>query len=491
MDYSNLLLDSYLASNSIVQHQIDSYNRFVEIDLQKIIDANNLIEPNVEGFGLRLGRIRLEKPTVIESDSSRRVLMPNEARLRNLTYAAPMFLEITPIIRGIEKTTDTAEVFVGEMPVMVGSNLCHTKTMTKTQLEEYGEDPEDPGGYFIIKGTERVLIGLEDLAPNRVITTKEKDGSVTAKIFSTAPGFRARTVVTRNIHGVYSVEFPTTKKGGVDFYTLLRALGITPEQIMAQASDLLVFKNDILLNKELSPAKDMSTNEALYEIGAGSAPGQAKEYQLKRATTQLDTYLLPHLGTTEADREAKGMYLIQMARKASKVANKLARQDDKDHYANRRIKFAGQLMEELFIYAFKFFVKDVKYQVERSSARGRKLNVSNIISSDTLTEKIAYAMGTGTWTAGQTGVSQVLDRTNLISTLAHIRRVKSPLAKKHPHFAARELHGSQWGKICISETPEGQEAGLTKYLAITAKISSGADENMVRQQLKEHGLDKI
>ncbi len=342
-----------------------------------------------------------------------------------------------------------------------------------------------------LKGTERVLIGLEDLAPNRVITTKEKDGSVTAKIFSTAPGFRARTVVTRNIHGVYSVEFPTTKKGGVDFYTLLRALGITPEQIMAQASDLLVFKNDILLNKELSPAKDMSTNEALYEIGAGSAPGQAKEYQLKRATTQLDTYLLPHLGTTEADREAKGMYLIQMARKASKVANKLARQDDKDHYANRRIKFAGQLMEELFIYAFKFFVKDVKYQVERSSARGRKLNVSNIISSDTLTEKIAYAMGTGTWTAGQTGVSQVLDRTNLISTLAHIRRVKSPLAKKHPHFAARELHGSQWGKICISETPEGQEAGLTKYLAITAKISSGADENMVRQQLKEHGLDKI
>ncbi len=491
MNYTDLLLDSYLSSNSIVQHQIDSYNRFVEIEMQKIVDMNSLIEPNVEGFGLKLGRIRLEKPSVIEADSSRRVLMPNEARLRNLTYAAPMFLEVTPIIRGIEKKTDTTEVFVGEMPVMVGSNLCHTKGMTKTQLVEFGEDPEDPGGYFIIKGTERVLIGLEDLAPNRVIATKEKDGSVTAKVFSTAPGFRARTVVTRNIHGVYTVEFPTSKKGGFDLFLVLRALGLTPEKIMEQANDLLVFKNDMLLNKELSVAKDMSTTDALYEIGAGSAPGQVKEYQLKRATTQLDTYLLPHLGVSESDRLTKATYLVQMARKACKVANRLAREDDKDNYANRRIKFAGQLMEELFIYAFKFFTKDIKYQVERSSARGRKLNVGNIISSDTLTEKISYAMGTGTWTAGQTGVSQVLDRTNIISTYSHIRRVKSPLAKKHPHFAAREVHGSQWGKICVSETPEGQEAGLTKYLALMAKVTGGADEQMIKEQLKQFGIEKI
>jgi len=296
--------------------------------------------------------------------------------------------------------------------------------------------------------------------------------------------------VTRNIHGIYTVEFPTSKKGGVDLFTMLRVLGIESSDIMNMASDLASFRNDMLLNREMSPAKDMSTNEALYELGAASAPGQAKEYQLKRAIMQIDTYLLPHLGTTAADRTIKGKYLIQMARKACKVANKLARQDDKDHYANRRVKFAGQLMEELFIYAFKFFVKDIKYQVERSSARGRKLNVPNIVSSDTLTEKIAYAMGTGTWVAGQTGVSQVLDRTNMISTYAHLRRVKSPLARKHPHFAAREVHGTQWGKICISETPEGQEVGLTKYLAITAKVSVGADEASLAAKLKELGVQK-
>ena len=154
------------------------------------------------------------------------------------------------------------------------------------------------------------------------------------------------------------------------------------------------------------------------------------------------------------------------------------------------LKLAGDLMEELFAYAFKFFVKDVKYQIERTSARGRKMSIQTIVSSDTLTEKILYAMGTGTWVAGQTGVSQVLDRTNLVSTYAHLRRVKSPLAKKHPHFRARDVHGTQWGKICPSESPEGQEVGLTKYLAMMAKVTTGAEEKFTEEKLKELGLKK-
>ncbi|MEM3661418.1 MAG: hypothetical protein QXG73_01140, partial [Candidatus Micrarchaeaceae archaeon] len=136
--------------------------------------------------------------------------------------------------------------------------------------------------------------------------------------------------------------------------------------------------------------------------------------------------------------------------------------------------------------AFKFFVKDVKYQIERTSARGRRLNLQTIISPDTITEKILYAMGTGTWPTGQTGVSQVLETTNLISAITHIRRVKSPLAKKHPHFKARDVHGTQWGKICPSETPEGIEVGLTKYLALMAKVSIGAKDDQIENTIKEN-----
>ncbi len=483
----NIILESYLSSNSLVQHQIESFNRFVEQDVQKIIDQQATIEPSVEGFSLKLGKIRLDKPSVIEADSSRRSILPNEARLRNLTYSSPMFLEFVPVIRGIEKEASYGEVFIGELPIVVRSNLCHFRTLTKNQLVENGEDPEDPGGYFVVKGTERVLIGLEDLAPNRIITSKEKGGAeTTSKVFSTAPGFRARTVVSRNQNGVFAVEFPTLHKA-VGMVLILRALGIQVSDMLASASDVLSYKNDMLLNIELSEAKDLGPSDALLELGKLSAPGQAKEYQIKRAETQLDTYLLPHIGTKPEDRKDKGRYILQMSRRASVVANRLAPQDDKDHYSNKRVKYSGQLMEELFAYAFRFFVKDVKYQIERASARGRKLSIPTIISPETMTEKISYAMGTGTWVAGQTGVSQVLDRTNLISTYTNLRRVKSPLAKKHPHFNAREVHGTQWGKICISETPEGLDVGLTKYLAIMAKISVGAEEKQVESKLKDIG----
>ncbi|MHB1829984.1 MAG: DNA-directed RNA polymerase subunit B'' [Candidatus Micrarchaeaceae archaeon] len=486
---SNILLESYLEANSLVTHQIESFNRFQDSGIQAVINRQSIIEPSVEGFALKLGKVRLEKASVIEADGSRRPIMPNETRLRNLTYSAPIFIEVVPIIRGIEKSASFGEVFVGEMPIMVRSNMCYLKTQTKQQMMENGEDVDDPGGYFIIKGVERVLIGLEDVAANRIITTRKKTGDkVASVVFSTAPGFRARCVVTRAQNGIFTIDFPTVPKS-LNFMLVLRALGLKVENIMNYAEDMLPFKNDIMLNIEVAESKDMSQNESLVELGKLSAPGQAKEYQQKRAETQVDNYLLPHIGESPEDRLEKGKYLIQMARKATIIGNKQAKEDDKDHYGNKRVKYSGELMEELFAYAFRFFTKEVKYQIERTSARGRKLSIQSIINPDTITERIAYAMGTGTWVAGQTGVSQVLDRTNIISTYTHLRRVKSPLAKKHPHFKARDVHGTQWGKICPSETPEGQEVGLTKYLAAMAKVTVGADEESTEAKIRE--LTKI
>ncbi len=486
----NVLLESYLNAASLVQHQIDSYNRFLDTGIPKAMGGQTLIEPSVEGFALKLGNVRIGSPSVIEADSSRRNILPNEARLRNLTYSAPIFMEVVPVIRGIEKTASYGEVYVGDLPIMVKSNLCPTKTLTKTQLIENGEDPEDPGGYFIIKGVERVLIGLDDVASNRIITTREKKGSETkSRVFSSTPGFRARCVVTRNTTGVFSVDFPTVSKS-IELILLLRALGMQPEDIREYASELPSFRNDMMLNLELSQInKDggMQPSDALLEVGRQATPGQAREYQIRRAEMQLDSYLLPHIGTDPKSRKEKARYLLEMSRKATMVANRLVKQDDKDNYTNKRTRFAGELMEELFAYAFRFFLKEIKYQVERMSARGRRLSIQSIISPDTLTEKIAYAMGTGTWVAGQTGVSQVLDRTNLISTYAHLRRVKSPLAKKHPHFKARDVHGTQWGKICPSESPEGQEVGLTKYLALMSKVTVGAEEESVEKSIRTLG----
>ena len=325
MPDSNVLLKSYLESNTLVQHQVESFNRFLDSGLQTVVNRQGTIEPSVEGFALKLGKVRLEKASVIEADGSRRPIMPNETRLRNLTYAAPIFIEVVPIIRGIEKSASFGEVFVGELPIMVRSNLCYMKTLAKNQMIENGEDVEDPGGYFIIKGVERVLIGLEDVAANRIITTRKKGGDkVTSVVFSTAPGFRARCVVTRTQNGAFSVDFPTIPKS-LNFVLLLKALGIKQDNMLNYSSDLLPFKNDVMLNLELMEMKDISTNEALVELGKFSAPGQAKEYQQKRAETQIDNYLLPHVGEKPEDRFEKG----KISHTDGKKGNSHRKQDGK------------------------------------------------------------------------------------------------------------------------------------------------------------------
>ncbi|MCL5434560.1 MAG: DNA-directed RNA polymerase subunit B'' [Candidatus Marsarchaeota archaeon] len=482
MSDSHEIIQAYIESTSIAQQQIDSYNRFISVGINRIVENQSIIEPEVSDFAIKLERIRLEQPVVIESDSSTRMIMPHEAQVRNLTYSAPMYISYTPLISGIAKADSSGDAYVGEMPVMVRSNLCYTKNMSPQQLIEEGEDPDDPGGYFIIKGTERVLVGIEDLAPNKMMTTKEKNETVT-KVFSTTLNFRAKCTITRDEYGIFTIMFPTLSKE-LNLVMVLRALGMQSKEMLDLITNREV-KNDFLLNIELSKAKDLSSAEAMSELGKITAPNQAQTYQEKRAEMQLDTYILPHLGTTPQSRADKALYLVRMAERTSMVAYNYVKSDDKDHYANKRVKLAGDLMEELFNTAFKAFVKDIKYHVERTTARGRKLAVKTNINPDTLTEKILYSMSTGSWPAGQTGVSQVLDRFNFASSVAHIRRVKSPLAKRHPHFKARDVHGTHLGKICISETPEGIEVGLTRYLALMSKVTVGADHQLLEGKLKE------
>ena len=479
----HILLESYLGSTSIVQQQIESYNRFIRTGIQNIIESNSLIEPEVSNFKIKFTGIRLEQPIIIEADSSSRKIMPNEAIARNLTYAAPMYISFVPIVSDIEKRDAVGEAFIGEMPVMVKSSLCYTSNMPKEQLISEGEDPDDPGGYFIIKGTERVLVGIEDLAANRIMTTAEKGKGVVSKVFSTTLNFRARCSITRDEYGICTLLFPTIAKG-LDLVLVLRALGFTTKE-MLDGITYAEAKNDMLLNIEMSAVKEMEPGEALMQLGRLAAPNQTKEYQHKRAEMQIDTYILPHIGTDAKSRKEKGYYLLRMLERAALVAFKRVKSDDKDHYANKRVKLAGDLMEELFNNAMKFFVRDIKYHVERTTARGRRLTVRTNINPDTLTEKLLYAMGTGSWPAGQTGVSQVLDRVNFISSLSHLRRIKSPLSKKHPHFKARDVHGTHIGKICPSETPEGTDVGLTKDLAMMARVTVGAEQSALEGKLRE------
>ena len=347
------------------------------------------------------------------------------------------------------------------------------------------EDPDDAGGYFIINGSERVLTSIEDLVPNKLMVTKERNGIV-SKIFSTHYGFRARCVVERNHDGMFSAEFPSTP-AGIPLLQLLRVLGMEKnDDVLSAFSPEKQIRNDVILNieNEQSTTKD----EAIDMLSRRLSPGQPPEFRLNRMENLLDNYLLPHIGVTKAARIDKARYLVRMAERATRVAYHEIAPDDKDHYANKRVKLAGDMMEELFRYAFQFLIKDLVYQASRADARGRRLQVHTLIRQDVMGDRIKYAMATGNWIAGQTGVSQLLDRVSYLSTISHLRRVISPLSKKHPHFKARDLHGTHIGKLCPNETPEGPSCSLVKNLSVMAEVSIGVEEEEIERILKAYDV---
>ncbi len=468
-----------------MKQYLDSYNKFVATGLQEVVDSQRVIEPQIEGLVIKLGKIRVERPMITEADGSRRPLYPMEARLRDISYTAPLFLEMTIVLNGVEKKTE--DIYVGELPVMTKSNLCYLHGKTPQELVELGEDPQDVGGYFIINGTEKTLMTMEDLAPNRILVSRDKDKGVTsAKIFSTRLGFRGRCTVDRTVEGRLSASMPSYSKS-LELVLLLRALGLEKnEKILEAFSPDVEVQNDVLLNLEADETKNK--REALETIGKRAAPGQPVEYQVKRAELLLDHYLFPHIGVEEEARLAKAYFLCRMAERCILVAYKKRRVEDKDHYANKRLKIAGKLMSELFRYAFQFLVKDISYQIERANVRGRKMSMTVVVRPDALSERIKYSLATGNWVGGYTGVCQPLDRYNFISSLSFLRRVTSPLAKKHPHHKARDLNGTHFGRLDPNETPEGPNCGLVKNLALFCEITSGVEEKALEPVLKKLGV---
>jgi DNA-directed RNA polymerase subunit B" len=481
---------AFLKKRELVRQHIDSFNDFVENRLQQIVDETGKIETDV-GVEVRLGKIRVDKAEVIEADGARNKIKPFEARLRNLSYFSPIYLEMTPVKDGDEGETE--EVKIGMLPTMIKSKICNLYGLSRDELIAAGEDPLDPGGYFIVNGSERALVTIEDLAPNKIMLEKsEKYQKVTevAKVFSKRGGFRALVTVERDRDGMIGVSFPSVP-GTIPFVILMKALGVeTDQEIVKTISEDPEILQNILENLE-EYLHVKTKDDAMEIIGKKVAAGQTREYRLKRAEQVIDRYLLPHIGVEPEDRIRKAHYLGRMVLRVLELALGRRGPDDKDHYANKRLRLAGDLMEDLFRVAFYNLTRDIKYQLERSVVRGKEPSVQTAVRADVLTERIRHALATGNWVGGRAGVSQLLDRTNYLSVLSHLRRAISPLSRSQPHFEARDLHPTQWGKICPSETPEGPNCGLVKNLALACEFSTGYDENIILPKLYELGVKKI
>src|SRR5215203_2077383 len=411
------IVNDILRREGVARQHLNSYNEFMERGLQSIIDEVGEIEIETAEYPykIKLGKIKLQQPRIMELDGSITHVAPMEARLRNLTYASPVMLECSVVEDG--KILESRFIHIGDMPVMVKSNTCILHNLPESKL------PGSP------------------------------------------------------------VDIP--------LITLIRALGLESDKDIADSVSL----NEIIQD-ELEPsfekAGDVSrSRDAIVYISKRIAPGMLEEFQIKRSETLLDWGLLPHIGKNPDNRHEKALFLGEAACKLIELKLGWIDADDKDHYGNKVIKFAGQMLADLFRTAFRNLIRDMKYQLERSGQKRGINAVAAAVRPGIVSDKLNNAIATGNWGRGRVGVTQLLDRTNYMSTISHLRRIQSPLSRSQPNFEARDLHATHFGRICPAETPEGSNCGLVKNLALSAIISVNIQSAEITEKLYELGIQSV
>jgi DNA-directed RNA polymerase beta subunit len=490
IDYSKLLIKKYFDENSFIGADIRSFNNFVDVELQKIIEENRVIEPtiipsNVEEYKIILDKISITKPEITEADGSKRIIYPIEARLRKLSYSAPVFIEISSHINGAQRESFRTQI--GSIPVMLKSKYCHLNGLSKEELIEKGEDPTDPGGYFIINGTEKALVKIEDLAANKFLVS-ESSGTTTlyeGKVFSERGSYKIPHTIEKLKDGIIYISFTRVKR--IPLVVVIKALGVVKDEDIMKYMEL-EDSSEVFIN--LYEFVDIKTeDDAVDYIAKRIGIMQTKEIRMERTREILDKYLLPHIGLEKEGRLSKAQNVCKMMKKYIMVYNGVIPPDDRDHYMNKRLKMSGDLLADLIRANLKILIGDMLYNFQRIVKRGKFPNLKVIIRDKLLTQRVYSSMATGSWVGGRKGISQRMERLNFLQVMSTLQRVISPLSASQENFEARTLHPTHMGRLCPAETPEGTNIGLRKNLALLASITHEIDEGEVLKTLKTLGLE--
>ncbi|MEK6819929.1 MAG: DNA-directed RNA polymerase subunit B'', partial [Nanoarchaeota archaeon] len=483
MQNKHIVVKKYLEDYSLVESNIISFNNFIEKRIQEIVSEISETIVNDE-FEITLGRIRVGKPNIIESDGSSSLVMPYEARLRNLTYSAPITLEIT-----IKKDgqIDSDDVEIGRIPVMVGSKVCNTYGLSKDELIKQYNDPIDPKGYFIVNGNERVMIMSEDLAENQPFIEKNSKGNLHLRIFSSKGTYRIPTTIAEDKEGIMQISFSRFRD--LPAVVLLKTLGMVKE---ADIAKFIGKETDSVIVNLYEFVNLSSSEDAMLHIAEKAALQGTKKEILDRVKNRIDSYLFPHIGQKKEDRMKKAVTLCKLIKQFLIARENPELKTDKDHYANKRVRLSGDLLSSLFRVNLGVLIRDIQYSLQKSTKRKKLFSIKTIAKSTLFSHRIESAIATGSWTGERSGVTQNMDKTNYLAIISQLQRVSSMLSSEQENFMARTLHPTHYGKFCPIETPEGTEIGLRKNLAILCRISTRTDldEEKFVKSLESEGLEK-
>ncbi len=479
----HIIVKNYLKNQSLVESNIASFNDFIDYRMQEIVNEVNDSMEN-EDFEITLGKIEVGKPKIIEADGSSSLIKPSEARLRDLTYSAPINVELT-----IKKDgqTDSEIVEIGKIPIMIKSKACNTNGMSNDELIANYNDPKDPGGYFIIKGNERVMIMAEDLAENQFIIEPNKTGKLVLKMFSLRGTYRIPITLSEGKDGVLNLSFSRFKD--IPVVVLLKSLGLTKE---ADIAKYIGKENDSVIVNLYEFVNISEKEDAMMNIAEKSSLQGTKKEIIERVKSRIDSYLFPHIGQKKEDRIKKAITLCKLVKHYLIAKDRPELRTDKDHYANKRVRLSGDLLATLFKVNLGILIRDIKYSLQKSAKRKSYFSIKVLAKSTLFSHRIESAIATGAWTGERAGITQNMDKTNYLATISQLQRVSSMLPSDQENFKARTLHPTHYGRFCPIETPEGTEIGLRKNLAILSRVSTRTkmNEEGIIKILEQEGLDK-
>jgi len=508
------IIESYFQGQHLerlVRHQIESYNHFVNYQIQRTIQMFNQVTIHsdndyvasedkylLEVF-ISFTNFKLYPPQIHENNGATKMMLPQEAKLRNFTYASTMTLDINlkyvirnnenmDIPRIIEKVLP--KINIGKLPIMLKSSICVLTQNRHIHPQFTGECYMDCGGYFIIKGSEKTVLGQERAAENRVYCF---DGKNTTKWnwfaeIKSVPDFKCISpkqiemmIASKNNgfgNGIY-ITIPRIKNP-IELFVLFRALGVLSDK---EICEYILLNIDDPKNVELLKClqasiidanKYMTQEDALKHITSSVAftplnmdkeTGARKKREFTLEV--LDNDLFPHCLTLQ-----QKLYLIgYMCKKLIQTSLGWIPPDDRDSYLNKRIELTGTLLNNLFRNYFNKLVKEMQKQIIREINTGswrstedyenivNMTNIYKIMKSTTIENGINRALATGDFSIKQSnsskvGVAQVLNRLTYVSSLSHLRRINTPLEKSGELIAPRKLHNTTWGFLCLTGDTE-------------------------------------
>lgn len=503
------VINTYYKKYGFVRHQLESFNAFVTTLLPHIIHESQEIRVTQnegrEEHVVTLCNVSVQRPTMSDADGRERDLDPHMARLRGLTYASAVLVDVVHDVFSDGVRVERRlfrETCLCRLPVMLGSVCCHTH-----HRESEMECRLDQGGYFVVSGCEKVLVAQEKLHHNTPYVFAVKQPSRFALQCEIRSCHERKLRSTSSLY----VYITNSKKGAtpemvvtlpflnmnVPVLALYRLMGVENRQDAmrvivgdeeAKESPLLT----AILDNDSTADMDVAS---LYEfIGREGTREPTPEKRQRYIDHIINCEVLPHQGLSRTPEilRSKALYLGLMIRKLMRVYTGDMQCDDRDHFAAKRVDCAGTQFGLLFRQIFRNVHKALSVAIYRAAEANRLqfTNVGNLVAGKKITQAFRYALSSGNWgimatrnATSQNGVSQQLSRMTATSTLALLRKVSTPVARETKNPKPRQLHPTSWGLICPMDTPEGSACGLTKSLAGMTHVRVGTFSSFVCEQL--------